>query len=204
MTYKEYYDERIAGLIDPSAPAHCSFNNHKATQQKLSDDITVINWQNKNGSNAYQVRYVFDFDKLYISGDLGNAMFQWYGTRINPFFHIISDWVYLQQKMQCTSEHDVIDRKLFEHELTEWKDSYSEDVCDIDDCVVEIENAYDIGKNDAKEYADLIWANKVITDFCDDGEEVNTIANFGRVLPYRFLCWFEGLRLACKQLREEQ
>ena len=53
------------------------FKNHKATLEKLSDDISVLKWR-EPGTSAYSVKYVFDYNQIYITGDLGSAILKIY------------------------------------------------------------------------------------------------------------------------------
>ncbi|XZJ99589.1 hypothetical protein ACSXBY_09665 [Clostridium perfringens] len=45
------------------------FKNHIAQVEVDLDDLKVINWGGP-GTNLYRVRYVFDRNKVYISGDI--------------------------------------------------------------------------------------------------------------------------------------
>ena len=49
------------------------FKNHVATLT-TQGEITVLQWE-KPGTRAYSCRYVFDGSKMYISGDIGSAVF---------------------------------------------------------------------------------------------------------------------------------
>ncbi len=49
------------------------FKDHKATLE-THGDITVLDWK-RPGSNFYYCRYVFDGHRVYISGDIGEAVF---------------------------------------------------------------------------------------------------------------------------------
>lgn len=50
------------------------FKDHIAEFTKLSDRVATLSWGKPN-SSFYYTRYVFDGSKLYISGDLGEAVF---------------------------------------------------------------------------------------------------------------------------------
>ena len=51
------------------------FENHKAKLEK-GEKITILNWRNKNGGSFYYIRYVLDGNYLYITGDIGCAIFK--------------------------------------------------------------------------------------------------------------------------------
>lgn len=50
------------------------FENHVAEFQNINDRISILEWY-KPGSGFYYTRYVFDGGRLYISGDIGEAVF---------------------------------------------------------------------------------------------------------------------------------
>ena len=50
------------------------FGNHRAKMEKVSEDITVLEW-GESGTGFYYIRYVFDRNNVYIPGDLGSAVF---------------------------------------------------------------------------------------------------------------------------------
>ena len=53
------------------------FKEHKAKLETLSDDVSILTWR-EPGTNSYYVRYVFDYNKIYITGDLGDAVLKIY------------------------------------------------------------------------------------------------------------------------------
>ncbi|CAI3547982.1 hypothetical protein [Clostridium neonatale] len=53
------------------------FKNHKASLEKLSEDVSILRWR-EPGTSAYSVRYIFDYNKIYVTGDLGDAIFKIY------------------------------------------------------------------------------------------------------------------------------
>lgn len=53
------------------------FKDHKAKLENLSDDVSILTWR-EPGTSSYYVRYVFDYNKIYITGDLGDAILKIY------------------------------------------------------------------------------------------------------------------------------
>ena len=49
------------------------FKDHKATLTKHGD-LEVLDWR-KPGTSNYAVRYIFDGYRMYVSGDIGEAVF---------------------------------------------------------------------------------------------------------------------------------
>ena len=64
------------------------FKNHVATLHDYGD-IKVVNWQNKNGSNEYRIRYVFDepLCTMTVSGDCGVLVAQNYDNMVLGKMH---------------------------------------------------------------------------------------------------------------------
>ncbi|WP_027633418.1 hypothetical protein [Clostridium hydrogeniformans] len=50
------------------------FKNHVAQFERLNDRVSTLTWRAPN-SSFYYVRYIFDGSKLYVSGDMGEAVF---------------------------------------------------------------------------------------------------------------------------------
>lgn len=51
------------------------FKEHIAEFEKLNDRISILDWSKPN-SSFYYCRYVFDGSRLYVSGDIGEAVFR--------------------------------------------------------------------------------------------------------------------------------
>lgn len=84
---------------------HC-FENHVAELQDLGD-IKVINWQNRDGSRMYHIRYIFD-EKLCtmsVTGDCGAFVVRNYDNvcyeGIKDFFHSLD---YFASKIKACGE----------------------------------------------------------------------------------------------------
>ncbi len=58
--------------IEPEMKAQ--FRDHQAKLKDLGD-IQILDWK-KPGTSAYRIRYVFDGYMMYVSGDLGEAVFE--------------------------------------------------------------------------------------------------------------------------------
>lgn len=54
-----------------------NFKNHELKTILVQPDahLAVFEWRNKNGSNVYAVKYIFYKNQLFISGDIGEAVF---------------------------------------------------------------------------------------------------------------------------------
>jgi hypothetical protein len=91
---------------------------HKAklTEYKSADGqtITTLDWRRADGAGDHYVRYIFDRGNLYITGDLGDAVFYfWDGlTYDNATLIKHRDWRYIKSK--CLTSEDIwwFDKKI--------------------------------------------------------------------------------------------
>lgn len=61
--------------------ARATFKEFEAVYKEY-DNITLIDWRNRNGSEKWAIRYILDGTRLIISGDIGSAIFE---TLYSPF-----------------------------------------------------------------------------------------------------------------------
>ena len=103
MTYQEY----VAKWQNHAAR---KFENFKAEITK-NDDIQIVDWHNKNNSNEYNLHFLFEpkRNSLYISGDLGNAMFIF--TETANIFTIgkYTSIDYFTEKIRITNDENITD-----------------------------------------------------------------------------------------------
>ena len=78
---------------------------------KQFDGISTLDWRHKNGSFDYYMRVIFDEDRecMYISGDLGDAVFQFTEKAMIERISRYSSFYYFMEKMQCSSDEYIND-----------------------------------------------------------------------------------------------
>jgi hypothetical protein len=177
------------------------FYGHEAKKQMYGDEIYAIDWRDKNGSRINYVRYFFDGNALYITGDLGEAIFQC--SSGEP----VSKWLveklcgnyslsYCLEKMRCSrDEKEHIDRNVWEHDFVQWidKEDPSEKVAEL---VKELFNKYGEGGYEQA----VMWNDELGEKY--DLDTVEEISCFGLVPSTRAILWLEGLKMAFKQLEK--
>ncbi|WP_075824162.1 hypothetical protein [Clostridium perfringens] len=173
------------------------FKNHIAKVEFDSEDLKIINW-GQPGTNLYRVRYVFDKNRLYISGDIGSAIFQ-VGSKIDiNFFKDINIWYFFDklEAMSCNRYDWSVKECL--RSLDEWiyqvgnnKTSYELELLRerASYCSTKEEWIYQIVNN---EYNDLIRN----LDCCYD----EWIYDIGQVIPRRVYGWLIGLEMILEEL----
>lgn len=179
------------------------FKNHIATVTE-HEGITILDWR-ELGTVCYSVRYIFASNKLYISGDIGEAIFDltWLAT---PRSFNGVDLSYLMGKLSCCSRKrwDFSERKAIK-ELKEW---YSEAVFDCcDDDKKEIIGAYQTikrlinGCSDPKEFEIELFSYYQENSFDYlDSEDFSMFSDFGKELSNIFNAYLLGIKLANEQL----
>lgn len=115
------------------------FKNHVATLSKHGD-LEVLDWQ-QPGTVIFKVRYVFDGCHMYVSGDLGEAVFR-FTEKANPTRVSRYDLHYFEEKLRafCDARRD-FDRDKAKGYLVEQKNEgiidesvYSELLSLVDQC----------------------------------------------------------------------
>jgi len=171
------------------------------------DGITILDWR-KPGTNMYAVRYVFTGSSLFITGDIGDAVFglTWRGT-IDSFEDV--DLSYLMGKLTCCSRErwDFNEEKALK-ELKEWREERIEDMEQDDAYTKEINEIYEevesgISESSSTDYfshAVFRVYHEVSTQYVDS-EDFSMISDFGKELPNVFSAYLLGIQMANKQLK---
>lgn len=187
------------------------FKDHKAVLTKHGD-LEVLNWR-KEGTYCYAVRYVFDGDKMYITGDIGEALF-WltWKADVHSFNGISTD--YFMEKMRAFSDERYdFNSKQAKERLEEWKNEILDDkyldtedddreefIDTMDELIDEVDNC-----NSESMWAGIVNSesyNDFISEYdCDYWE---WIYNIGNSVPARIYGYIVGLQMASEQLKESE
>ena len=202
------------------------FKDHVAEFEKLNDRVSTLDW-GKPGSSFYYCRYVFDGSKLYISGDIGEAIF-----RLTEKASIESitgyDIQYFHGKLASFCE----DKYSFDSDtaiarIKEEIESIKEDMdydTDYDDNDNEVETLADTDRNrkisnHISALNDLIeeshcchskghWEYEVNQKYYDltdyDPDVAEWIFSAGDVIPSRVHGYLIGLKMAYEQLKKKE
>lgn len=186
------------------------FKNHKATLTQHGD-LQILDWR-EPGTCEYAVRFVFDGYKMYISGDIGEAVFclTWKADA-HSFNGISTD--YFMEKMSAYSstrydfdsdeakkslqewKNELLENKEFkdEFEKEEFMDNINGLIEAVEGCSSEDEWAYEYVNG---EYNDFISE--------EDPDYWEWIYHIGRVIPYRIYGYIVALQMASEQLKEAE
>lgn len=183
------------------------FKDHKAELIRCGD-ITILNWRNPN-SYSYYVRYVFDGNKIYISGDIGEAVFNLtWKADINSFTDLSLGY-FLSKMSTCLNGKIDYDGEEAKRSLIEWKNELLEekefdDDEDKEEFIETIAEIIDAAES-CSSYDEWAWqyCNGEYYDFIseNDPDYCEWIYNVGNVIPYHNYAFLEGLKMASEQLK---
>lgn len=166
------------------------------------DGISVLDWRNRNGSGDYYMRVIFDEDKerMFISGDLGNAVFQF--TEKATLFRIArySSFSYFMEKLSCSTNRWEYDRQSAREELEERlksEDMTESELEEADELIGDIMDNYDQYGNGTHLTEDL---TDRISDIDPDYWE--WVYSLGERPHPRVIIWWKALKLAARQIEE--
>ena len=174
------------------------FDRHTATLTKHGD-LEVLQWK-RPGTRDYSCRYVFDGNMMYISGDLGEAVF-WltWKASVHSFNDVHID--YFDEKLNAYSG----DRRDFDEgkavkRLREWLKEIHEcgRVYDHDDMKDLFEKARSC--NSHSEWIEIV--HKYDDLICElDPDYWEWMGTCGDKIPGRIQCYLVGLKMASEQLK---
>ncbi|WP_410744258.1 hypothetical protein, partial [Clostridium neonatale] len=107
------------------------FKDHKAVLTKHGD-LEVLDWR-RPGTCCYAVRYVFDGCHMYITGDIGEALFNLTWKAGVDTFNGISTHYFMEKMMAFSDDRYNFDCDSAKEELEEWHKQYIEDNHDMDE-----------------------------------------------------------------------
>lgn len=150
------------------------FKDHKATLTKHGD-LEVLEWKNPN-SCSYATRYVFDGSKMYISGDIGEAVFclTWKASA-HSFDDIYMS--YFMEKMSAYNEDKYdFDCNVARERLEQWKkdlleDGEFENEFDEEEFIETLDNMIeDVGDCNSEEQWAWEYVNEKYNDFISEND----------------------------------
>ena len=185
------------------------FKDHKAVLTKHGD-LEVLDWR-RPGTCCYAVRYVFDGCHMYITGDIGEALFNLTWKAGVDTFNGISTHYFMEKMMAFSDDRYNFDCDSAKEELEEWHKQYIEDNHDMDeDKILEFHDNFNelldsVDECSCKEH----WVGMVNERHNDFISEIDPdywewIYNIGDEVPARIYGYIVGLQMAAEQLKESE
>ena len=176
----------------------CWFKNHKATLTTYGD-IQVLEWQ-EIGTNVYSCRYVFDGNKMYISGDIGSAVFELTWKADVHSFNKVGIHYFDEKLRAYSAERRDFNADKAVKRIREWLKNIKNDGIkyDHDEMRGLFEKAR--GSSEHWEWVETIhWHERFLSELDDD--YVEWIYTCGDEIPARVYAYLIGLKMASEQLR---
>jgi hypothetical protein len=173
------------------------FYDHEARRSIYDKEISVIDWRNKYGSYINHVRYFFDRNALYITGDLGEAIFQCSGNEFaSRWIREECDINYFLGKMRCSrgAKYE-INKDVWDHDFEEWLNEESLNLTSAERIADNFEMYGEGGYEQS-----IMWDDELGSLY--DIDTLEDISRFGAVPQSRVILWLEGLKMAREQLKK--
>lgn len=181
------------------------FKDHVATVTEHGG-VTFLDWS-KPGTSFYSVRYIFSGSSLFITGDIGDAVFSltWRAT-IESFEKV--NLSYLMKKLSCSSRDrwNFNDEEAF-RQLDEWLAESIQDLEDDKKGIRTYKNIHRDLRSAVFEYGnEAVYKHEAWRCYHEyedtDAEEFEMISDFGRQLPNEFIAYHLGIQMANEQLKK--
>ena len=192
------------------------FSDHVAEYTQVNDKISILNWRKPN-SSIYSVRYVMDGCRLYVSGDLGEAVFNLTWNATPESFEDIN-LGYFHEKLAAFhgdrysfSSEEAVER--LQEEINNLENNYqdygydSENDEEFIDRISTLELMQDVATDCSKAKE---WETRIAYDGYDplfdqlqkyDNDCWEWIFEIGNVIPRRVRAYLIGLKMANEQLK---
>ena len=195
------------------------FKDHVATFEKLNDRVSTLSWGKPN-SSFYYIRYVFDGCKLYVSGDLGEAVFCLTEKASIESMSKHYDVYYFHGKLSALSEDKysfdedkAIERIKYEIEETKENRDIDEDGLQekternmhINSYISVLNRLMEESKSCCNKSNWDYVVNQVYDDLTNyDCDVYEWIFSAGDVVPNSVRAYLIGIKMACEQLKNKQ
>lgn len=185
------------------------FKDHMATVTKYGD-VTFLDWSHPE-SSRYAVRYTFMGSSLFITGDLGKAVFAFTSPIAIEYFKTIN-LGYFMRNLSCSSRDCwKFDSEKAKEEIEEWfKESvfdYQGSELETPEGLMELSEIRNELLHAATEYDSVVVFEREVWGIYQhsrdmEGEEFEHISKFGRRLPSEFIAYLLGIQMAHEQLKK--
>ncbi|WP_338749840.1 hypothetical protein [Bacillus sp. FJAT-52991] len=176
------------------------FPDHVADYQDHSD-LKVLDWE-KPGTGMYYCRYVFDGNKMYVSGDIGEAVF-WFTEKADLFNQCKYNLEYFEEKLRAYNG----ERRNFEADVAikrmrEWLNDLKVDEIEYDHDEMRILFEETRNCDSKREWEEIIHSHH---DFIQNLEYDywEWMYEAGDEVPMRIKGYLVGLKMAAEQLKSK-
>lgn len=182
------------------------FENHVA-ELHGEEGYQVLYWR-KRGTSMYSVKYILNGNHLIVTGDIGEAIFSLTCAATLDNIKDFDLW-YLMGKLSANSgKRWDFDYKKAKSDLREWYGEIKDNGID-EEQASDFQELYEDLMREA-ENCDSHFESGVYAIYGDcslnyfDSEEASMVAKFGRRMPYKFIAYWEGLKMAIEQIEQSE
>lgn len=164
------------------------FKNHKATIITETENIFVMEWKNKNGSQEYFVKYILDKQQgvFMVYGDLGESMAYWHNElEVTDVTSFVYDIGYYSEKIKIGNIYTLRYDDII-NDLSELRKEYIDNT----EALQSFDKALECVKYD----------NNALYELLTEYIETDELSCVGKRLDQRIHLWAAGFLLACEQL----
>lgn len=181
------------------------FSKHKATYEKISEDTSVLSWK-QDGTIMYSVRYILDKNRLFVTGDIGDAIFVL--TEKADLKTIATEYNthYLFGKLRADNEaYDFSQEKAIETLKSHFQQYEFDDDKEWEEFNEIADEIYSSIKDECNTEGQ--WATVLNLEYYDKITDYDVdcwewIYSIGKELSWQALGWIVGLQMAYEQLKE--
>lgn len=179
------------------------FNEHEA-KLKTYEDMSIIYWSKPN-SWEYKVKYIISGGNIFISGDLGDAVYNWYNP--NPLLAFKRfNLRYFNTKLTAFQDGGKynFDQDLAYHELEEYFDQFDEDMDEEFSKDSEMYKEIKIAISESSSVEAFHgWMMVAFERANIDHDVMSDLWSLGQRLNGRLIGYWLGLQMALEQLEEK-
>ena len=173
------------------------YNNENTKSSFRDDTIYKLIWGNKNGSNICKIIYIIQLNKLFVTGDLGDAIYIW-SDKINFKFLAECDPQYFKSKCRASKfgrnyvewDDKIASKRIREYaeenEMEETKEPIIQDLFDNIDTKEEMMHWIENNRDEVDEiFGDNWW---------------EYLPSVGEVIHWECLAHLIGIKMAIKNM----
>lgn len=177
------------------------FKDHKATLTNQGD-LQVLNWS-KPSTCIYGVRYIFDGCRMYITGDIGEAIFVLTWKATLKSFNDLSLSYFTEKMRAYNGERRDFNSDYAVSRLREWLKQMKDDGMKWDN--EEMRELFNAARH-CSSINEWVGMVKDSEDFIEelDVDYWEWMYNAGDQIPMRVQAYLMGLKMAWEQLKENE
>lgn len=192
------------------ANAKRTYKDHVASVIYNDDKFFVLDWMKANGSRDCFVRYTLDrtMGALYINGDLGSAVCNWYNA-VTPdkLYGYLGSVDYFMEKLSAASDKYIVRPEFIHADLAVIRENYlgDEEHRNKEQMLEDFEEIESLYEQNLSCHNEIIFDSELVEllEKYDRDWYESYFADAGRRISPRVIMWAVGYRMAWEQLMKQ-